>query len=119
LNVLKMYAIYIPHETEFIYLKGLKGFVGALSIHLTQWPKPETVDDNILAFGETVKQAVAEVRKYKSENNLSMKAEVESAVITGDKKFQQWLVETEADFRSCTHVKKITYSLTSNSYCKG
>ena len=28
LTILKMYAIYIPHEPEYIYIKGLKDFVG-------------------------------------------------------------------------------------------
>ena len=48
LNVLKMYSIYIPHETEYIYLKGFKDFVGIKSIHLTQWEKPVSVDKSII-----------------------------------------------------------------------
>ncbi|MCI8331478.1 MAG: valine--tRNA ligase [Clostridiales bacterium] len=111
LTILKMYAIYIPHETEYIYLKGFKDFVGALSLHQTEWPKPETVDKELLAFGETVKNAIAEVRKYKSENNLSMRTEMESAVIVGTANQADWLKETEKDFIACNHVQKIIYDL--------
>jgi valyl-tRNA synthetase len=110
-SVLKMYAIYIPHETEYIYLKGFKEFDGSPSVHLTQWPKPSSVDRDILAFGETVKQAIFEVRKMKSEQNLSMKTELEQTVFTGDIKYQQWIAETDGDFRACTRVKKVEYNL--------
>jgi valyl-tRNA synthetase len=108
-NILKIYAIYIPHETEYIYLKGFKDFEGEISIHLTEWAKPEAVDSEILGFGEILKQAVSEVRKYKTENNLSMRAEIDEAVITADPKFKEWLSETEKDFIACSHAKKIVY----------
>ncbi|MCL2080018.1 MAG: valine--tRNA ligase [Oscillospiraceae bacterium] len=109
LCILKMYAIYIPHETEYIYLKGFKDFVGLPSIHLTEWPKPSDFDVEIIKFGETLKDAVAEVRKHKSENNLSMKTEIEEAVIACAPEFKQWFIETEKDFAACTHAKDIKY----------
>jgi len=111
LNVLKMYAVYIPHETEYIYLKGFKEFAGTVSIHLTQWPQPVEVDREILAFGETLKGAVAEVRKYKSENSLSMKTELECVRVVGEERFRRWFEETEADFRACTRAQKVVYDL--------
>ena len=109
-NVLKMYAIYIPHETEYIYQKGFRGFESAISIHLTMWEKPESANADILGFGETLKQAVSEVRRYKTENNLSMKTEMDEAVISANIKYRQWFLETEKDFVSCSHAKKITYN---------
>jgi valyl-tRNA synthetase len=110
LTILKMYAIYMPHETEYIYQKGFKELDKAVSIHLTQWPKPTAVDGDILAFGEMIKQAVAEVRKYKSEHNLSMKEEIESVTITGSAKYRQWVFETEKDLIACTHGKCVIYA---------
>lgn len=109
-NILKMYAIYIPHETEYIYLKGLKDFAGYKSIHLTEWEKPDGVDKEILEFGEILKQTISDVRKYKSENNLSMRAEVDSAVINCDSKYREMFAETEKDIYACTHAKEIVYS---------
>jgi valyl-tRNA synthetase len=111
LNVLKMYSIYIPHETEYIYLKGFKDFVGIKSIHLTQWEKPVSVDKSIIEFGETVKDSIAEVRKFKSENNLSMRSEIDEAVINYRRAHFDRLKETEKDFIACTHVKKVSYKL--------
>ncbi|MDR0532056.1 MAG: valine--tRNA ligase [Oscillospiraceae bacterium] len=111
LTVLKMYAIYIPHEVEYIYQKGLRGFVGALSIHLTEWPKPPAPNAELLAFGETLIAALTEVRRYKAERNLSMRADIDRAVIAGDAKYRDWLLETEKDFVACTHAGEVIYDL--------
>lgn len=111
LTILKMYAIYIPHETEYIYIKGLKAFVGNISIHLTEWPSPTTLDQDILAFGQALKQAISEVRKYKSENNMSMKSEINETNVVCNDKFKKWFIESEKDFKACTKVKGINYIL--------
>lgn len=111
LNILKMYSIYIPHETEYIYLKGFKDFVNEISIHCTTWEKPDSVDENIIEFGETVKRIVADVRKYKTENNLSMRADMENVCISGALKHKEWLQETEKDIIACTHAQNISYEL--------
>ncbi|MCL2096052.1 MAG: valine--tRNA ligase [Oscillospiraceae bacterium] len=108
-NILKIYAIYIPHETEYIYLNGLKDFAGEISIHLTEWEKPAEIDSKILEFGDILKQAISDMRKYKTENNLSMRAEIDEAVIKAKPEFKAWLIETEKDFTACSHAKKIAY----------
>lgn len=111
LTVLKMYAIYIPHESEYIYLKGFQDFDGAVSIHKTEWPCPEKIDKDLIAFGEAIKDAISEVRKYKSENNLSMRTEMDAALIKAPAKYAEWLKETEKDFIACNHVGRVDYEL--------
>ena len=111
LNVLKMYAIYVPHLTEYIYLKGIQEFDGNTSIHLTTWPTITTVDSEILAFGEEVKNAIYDIRKYKSENNLSMRADVPEFVVHGSKRFEKLFLESEKDLAACSHAQKIVFSL--------
>lgn len=111
LNILKMYAIYIPHETEYIYLKGFKDFEREISIHKTLWPNVEGVDVEILKFGDQIKDAVFEMRKFKSDNNLSMKADMEILVLRGTKKYEDWFKSTEKDIKACTHAIEISYEL--------
>lgn len=111
LTVIKMYSIYIPHLTEYIYQKGLRDFVGADSIHLTVWPNVESVDDKILAFGEQLKDSVSLMRKYKSDNNLSMRAEVEEFCIRCTEEMKPLFEASEKDLLACSHAKKIIYSL--------
>lgn len=109
LNILKMYAIYVPHLTETIYLKGLKDFVGAVSIHVLLWEKPEIPDADILSFGEEFKAALAEARKYKSEHGLSMKADLESLTVSCPENHIRLFAESQKDLVACTHAKEVKY----------
>ena len=111
LNILKMYAIYIPHITEYIYLKGLKDFDGANSIHCTIWPDVKEIDNNIVKFGEEIKNVVFEMRKQKSDNNLSVKTEIEELIVHGTADFKDWFMLTEKDIIACSHAKTIKYEL--------
>ncbi len=109
LSVLKMYAIYMPHQTEYIYLKGFKDFEGEISIHKTLWTVPGEEDASILKFGEQVKNAVSAMRKYKSDNSLSMKAEMEVFEIECSEELKPQFMETEKDLIACSHAKQIVY----------
>lgn len=111
LNVLKLYAPYVPHVTEYIYLKGFRDFVGAPSIHLTRWAQPTGTDADLLAFGEEVKDLIFEMRKRKSEQNLSMKTELERLEIKGSAKFEAWYKESEGDILACSRAKSAVYAL--------
>ena len=112
LNVLKLYSIYIPHLTEYIYQKGLREFVGVTSIHQTLWPEVDKVDGELIAFGEQLKDAVSLMRKYKSENNLSMRAEVDEFTVDGSRKFAEWFRATEKDLYACSHAKQVIFRYT-------
>ncbi len=110
-NILKMYSIYVPHITEYIYLKGFKDFVGEKSIHLTLWPQVQTFDDEILEFGKLFVNLVEDVRRYKTQNGLSMKSEIEKIEINAPQKFEKYFKLTEKDLVACTNVLKIVYNL--------
>ena len=80
LGMLKCFAIYIPHITEEIYQGYYVNFEGTVSIHKTLI-KPIEVnipfDENELLIGKTTLNIIAELRKYKSENNISLKTELQ------------------------------------------
>lgn len=110
-TILKMYSIYIPHVTEYIYLKGFKDFEGTISIHKTLWPKIEKTNDDVLLFGEQIKDIIFDMRKYKSDNNLSMKSEMSVLKIYGSKKYEPWFKLTEKDIVACSHAQDLKYDL--------
>ena len=112
LNVLKLYSIYVPHLTEYIYQKGLREFVGVPSIHQTLWPEVEAVDEKLIRFGEEIKDAVSLMRKYKSENNLSMRSDVNEFVVDGSREFEGWFQATEKDLYACSHAKQVIFNYT-------
>lgn len=108
-NILKMYSIYVPHITDYIYSEFFKQHENLESIHLLQWEQPESVDNNILRFGEYVIDAVSDVRKYKSENNLSMRSEMDKLGIKCDLEFLEWFKKTEMDLKYCANAKTVYY----------
>jgi valyl-tRNA synthetase len=106
LNILKMYAIYVPHITDYIYLEFFKAHEKAASIHMLKWEKPKSVNENALKFGEEVKAVMVGVRKLKSEQNLSMRAEMDRLEIR-TAQFEEWFSESEKDIAACTNAKEV------------
>jgi valyl-tRNA synthetase len=109
LNILKLYAVYVPHITEYIYQEFFKQHENCISLHNLTWNKPTAIDDEILIFGEKLKEVIADTRKYKSENNLSMKTEIERIIIKTDEKFAHQFKLTEKDIIGCSKAQKIIY----------
>jgi valyl-tRNA synthetase len=111
LGLLKLYAVYVPHLVEEIYQAYFRKFEGSLSIHQTVWDNAESgltdADQNLIEFGAFVKQILAEIRKYKSERNLSLKTELEMVEICIMKSFIPLLEEMKKDLSACTGAKVI------------
>jgi len=110
LNILKLYAIYVPHITEYIYREFFRQHEKMQSIHLTKWEKPTCIDYDIISFGEQLKEAIFEMRKYKTERNFSMRTEIDSLDIKTEKRFAQWFRLTEKDIKACSLAAKINFN---------
>jgi valyl-tRNA synthetase len=84
LSILKLYAPFMPYITEEIYQMYFRKLEKEKSIHLTLLPKT----DKRLYFPKVAKNfelainAIAQIRKYKSEHKLPMNAELEKISIT-------------------------------------
>ena len=81
-GVIRLFAPFIPHITEELY-QGI--FDKTKSIHQRgNWPKFENYfeDQNLNIVGEVMLQTIFNVRKFKSDNNLSMKVTVAKVIIT-------------------------------------
>jgi valyl-tRNA synthetase len=107
LNILKLYAIYVPHITEYIYQEFFRQKENSISLHKLYWETEEFIDDEIILFGEKLKEIIAETRKYKSENALSMKTEIEEVIIATDDKFMELFKQTIGYIKACCRAKKI------------
>lgn len=112
LSILKLYAVYVPHITEAIYQRGFRELIGSTSIHQLVWDKELDTDKELLEFGGECKAALGEIRRYKSENSLSMKDQVESMTFYGKKEHEPWFWETFKDLRACSHAKDIRFEPT-------
>jgi len=88
LGTLKLYAPFMPFVTEEVYQDYFRKTEKAKSIHLTLLPliDKKLVFPSVANDFEQVIDAIAQIRKYKSEHRLSMKAEVESISIKAKNK---------------------------------
>lgn len=106
LGILKLYAIYTPYVTEYIYQEFYRDHEKEMSIHQTYW-ETRKGEQLYIEFGEHLKEVIAGVRRYKTENQLSMKDPVPELNIDCPKKYQELYKETEKDLRACTGAEKI------------
>ncbi len=71
-TILKLYAPLIPFITEEIYHL----FTNENSIHNSSWPEPTTNKEPDEGFEKAI-EAIDEIRKYKSENKISLGKELD------------------------------------------
>jgi valyl-tRNA synthetase len=78
LAVLKMYAPLMPFITEQIYQDTYRGKDGAKSVHLSSWPDPVEITSSLdVSDFAQVLAAVDEIRKYKTQENMSLGKELD------------------------------------------
>ncbi len=115
LVILKLYAIYVPHITEYLYQSFFRQREYEPSVHLSRLGKPVAPDQNLLDFGDAVKRVLFDVRKYKSEHSLSIKAELDCLTMETEERFAEWFRQTEPDILACSRAAKAEYIISANS----
>ena len=103
-----MIAPITPHITEEIYHLYFKEKENAESIHISNWPSAEKVDEHAIKVGDALVYAVEKVRQAKSEKSLSLKSPVKNLVLHASM--------TELDFEaikgdliSSTNAEKVSF----------
>ena len=109
LEILKMYAVYVPHITEYLYQEFFRKYEPELSIHQKLWKKAEKSDENILSFGRNMKDVISGVRRYKTEHQMSMKDEIGSLQLRCPEWMEGYYRQTELDLSACTGAREILY----------
>ena len=106
LGILKLYAIYTPYVTDYIYQSFYRKYEEEISLHQTIWEtKPK--EELYIEFGEHLKEVIATVRKNKTENQKSLKENIPELIITCPKKFRDFYKKSEKDIKACTVAEKI------------
>ncbi|MGZ3602424.1 MAG: valine--tRNA ligase [Ktedonobacterales bacterium] len=109
LTTLQLFAPILPYVTEAIY-RGLFAWREEASIHRSRWPIVEAalLDESAEATGEILIALATAVRRYKSEQNLSLGAELVSLhLATTDAVLAERLRASSADLRSVTRARDI------------
>jgi len=83
---------------------------GRESIHLSEWPQAddEIISDSAEEFGSILVEIATAVRRYKSEEAMSLGAELSKLVISGlDQELLSQLTSAESDLISITRAKQL------------
>ena len=103
--LLRLFSPFVPFVCEEVWSWWQKG-----SVHLQKWPNTSEVVSNpsISAVHlETITNILAEVRKSKTERQLSMKAEVELLKIAASNEILQQIKSSEKDLIAAGNIKKL------------
>lgn len=106
LEVLKMYSPFVPHITEYIYQELYKSKLKDELLSTSKF-KELPYDKKYIEFGDAMKKVVGDVRKYKTERNLSMKEPIEELKISTSLDNIRCLRDSILDIQSCTRAEHI------------
>jgi len=87
LGIMKMLAPLMPHVTEEVYQENFVRIDKAKSIHVSKWPISTVWDDTSERKGMAVRDVIAAVRTWKSENKMALNAELSSVEVIGPNSF--------------------------------
>ena len=107
-TLLKLFAPFIPHITEELFQAIFKENDQDISIHNRgSWPKLEDyyLDEDLFAKGEVMLEIISEVRKFKSDNNISLKTELKSFNVNSNIDLNEFL----EDLKNVTNSKEILF----------
>ncbi len=106
---LRLFAPVLVHITEELYQAIFKPLEGHESIHVAPWPSPEFTDPDALRYGNMSLGIIEEARRFKSENNLSMAASLDTLEVQAPAEELQGLKMLEDDLLSVTRAESIRW----------
>jgi valyl-tRNA synthetase len=111
-TLLKLFAPFIPFVTEEVWSWWQEG-----SIHLTTWPQAQEVLTNQaidVAALNNVTWILGEVRKVKTENKQSMKAEVKSLEVWAKTEVIGQVKSAQKDLLAAGNIKELILNVSDN-----
>ena len=116
-TILKLFAPFIPHICEEIYsIVFEKEFINKKSIHsrgnIALIEKNIAIETNFISLGDKALEIIFEVRKWKSERNLSMKTTINNLTIINN----QNIYPIETDLANVCNALNIDYKNDENNH---
>lgn len=110
LTLLKLFAPVLPYVTEAIFTSLFSEQENFNSIHQTSWPQPleKLFDPQAEETGEILVQIATAIRRYKSEQNISLGSELTLLQLgVANSRLTHALAEARSDLMSITRAKTI------------
>lgn len=107
LGQLQLLAPIMPHITEKLYQLYFRESEGTESLHNTRWPEIDAAvtDQEAYHAGELLNNLLAQTRKYKSDQQLSMRAELSHAQLTIPKEYKELVEDNLLDFLATSGIQ--------------
>ena len=111
LNMIKLYAPIMPFITEFVYKTYFEKHEKEKSIHITSWPEyvEELIDESSEKAGDLAVKTIEEVRKYKSTNKMSLKAELGKVVVEASEEELLLLSKVKEDIEKVGNISDLEF----------
>lgn len=109
LGIIKMWAPFMPHITEEIYQAYFINYEKINSVHLTRFPENNSKlhDSNSEIIGDLFVEILAQVRKLKSEKQISLGKDIETLTITLPAESHKLLSECLLDLKAACRAGNI------------
>ena len=117
LACIKVFMPIVPHLTEEIYSHLFAEREKTKSINMTDWPVvgDSTVDEEAENLGDIAKDIVEEIRRWKSEEGISLNTDLKSVEISCDQDKIENIKTVEDVIRGTMNVENIVYNESSGS----
>jgi valyl-tRNA synthetase len=112
-TLLKLLAPLLPFVTEQIWMNLFAAEEAGRSIHLSSWPQtcPERETYSLADQGELLISIASAVRRYKSENALSLGSELQRLqIVTTDAEIAGILLDARSDIGSVTRARVVEFA---------
>jgi len=108
-GMLKMFSVVMPHLTEEIYMDYFANLEKQKSIHSAGYlDLGLNVDENLISAGDEVMKIVEGIRKFKSENQVSLKTFIESLKITSNQ--IDFIKSCEGDIKAVGSINNLEFN---------
>ncbi len=117
LGLLKLIAPVMPHISEEIYQLYFAQKEEEKSIHTSSWPEfmKELIDEEAELTGDLGIDIIDLVRKFKSEQKMSLKDEIKELVLFSyEEHFQESICDIIGDLKAVLRVKEINFQGNTN-----
>jgi len=105
LGIIKMISPVLPHVTEEIYQTYFREMDGAKSVHVSEWPSPDLIDEGEEMRGDFLKEVISGIRNWKSDHGVPLNQEMELVELVGEK--AALLLEAERDILETVKARKL------------
>ncbi|MBS3782259.1 MAG: class I tRNA ligase family protein, partial [Candidatus Thermoplasmatota archaeon] len=104
LGITKLLAPFLSFITEEVYDRIYKGFQDEKSIHVESWPESIIKDRKAAETGERVKELIAEIRNWKSDQGIPLSDEIGPIRLVTD---NEDMLACEADILNTLNASEI------------